>query len=395
MKKRSPKSDAKRPEKLALWICIITPMRKFIGLPTILVGDPGIGKSEAISLLAKCLGATFIRIVASQLQAGDLCLPIAWQPSPNSPPETYFAKPAWLVSLENAKRSVLFIDEVTAAMPAVINNLNAIAWDRLVVIHQLPPTTSVVCACNSVEQLMMGTELPLPFVNRYCWIDWSGPTVDEWTGWLFDESQEEDLPQLTVEEFSRELLKVKGEVAGFLRSNRSMFKQTPQLSSWNGKPYPTPRSWELCIRGVAATRALSFGTSVEDIIIRGTVGDGVVPAWHAWKRQLQIPAPQDLISGRSELPSRPDLLLPTLTNLIGYVVDHIDDAALRTAALKVLKKAEEHGKEFTYFGLWIYCRQLLKCSRTKLTDEESKLLREFASDTSFIELLKRVTEATE
>lgn len=379
-----------RAEVLALWACINTPMRRFVGLPTILVGDPGTAKSETVSMMAERLNATFVRIVASQLQAGDLCLPIAWQPNAGSPPETYFAKPAWLKSLEDAKRGVLFIDEVTAAMPAVINNLNAIAWDRLVVIHQLPPTTSVVCACNLSEQLICGTDLSLPFVNRYCWIGWSGASVDEWLTWLFDEAFEVELPQLDHQSFLAQLLRVKGEVAGFLRSNRSMFKQTPQLPSWNGKPYPTPRSWELCIRGVATIRAMRLSEEVEDIIVRGTVGDGVAPVWHAWQKQLRLPPPEDIIAERAELPHRPDLLLPAITNVVGYAAEHINDRSIRIGTLRALKRAEELGKEFSYFGIWLYCKHLLKRSGIRLTADEEKILREFGRDTSFIELLQKL-----
>jgi hypothetical protein len=87
-------------------------------LPVLLWGEPGIGKTAALTQLAEALDLPLTTVIASVHEPSDFSgLPVvgndpAVQGVPMAPPD-------WAVRLVRAGRGLLFLDELSTAPPAV------------------------------------------------------------------------------------------------------------------------------------------------------------------------------------------------------------------------------------------------------------------------------------
>ncbi|WP_262402829.1 AAA family ATPase [Actinomadura sp. CNU-125] len=100
-------------------------------LPVLLWGEPGIGKTAALTQLAASLDLPLTTVIASVHEPTDFSgLPIlgddaATQGVPMAPPQ-------WAVDLVRAGRGLLFLDELSTATPAVQAALLRVVLERRV-----------------------------------------------------------------------------------------------------------------------------------------------------------------------------------------------------------------------------------------------------------------------
>src|ERR1700754_3130820 len=116
-------------------------------LPVLLWGEPGIGKSAALTQLAAALDLPLTTVIASVHEPSDFSgLPVvgadpAVQGVPMAPPD-------WAVRLVQAGRGLLFLDELSTAPPAVQAALLRLVLERRVGALRLPPGVRVVAAAH-------------------------------------------------------------------------------------------------------------------------------------------------------------------------------------------------------------------------------------------------------
>uniref|UniRef100_UPI0004649447 AAA family ATPase n=1 Tax=Streptomyces exfoliatus TaxID=1905 RepID=UPI0004649447 len=141
-------------------------------LPVLLWGEPGIGKTAALTQLAASLDLPLTTVIASVHEPSDFSgLPVvgddpAEQGIPMAPPD-------WAVRLVRAGRGLLFLDELSTATPAVQAALLRLVLERRVGALGLPPGVRIVAAANPRASAADGWELSPPLANRFVHLQWT------------------------------------------------------------------------------------------------------------------------------------------------------------------------------------------------------------------------------
>ncbi|MGA5261990.1 VWA-like domain-containing protein [Streptomyces griseoincarnatus] len=140
-------------------------------LPVLLWGEPGIGKTAALTQLAAALDLPLTTVIASVHEPSDFSgLPVVGDdPAEQGVP---MAPPDWAVRLVRAGRGLLFLDELSTAPPAVSGSGDDYSYGRpsrrsagvpgavLPSLRRTPPRVSVVVdTSGSVSDAELGSAL--------------------------------------------------------------------------------------------------------------------------------------------------------------------------------------------------------------------------------------------
>src|SRR5689334_7422805 len=133
-------------------------------LPVLLWGEPGIGKTAALTQMATTLDLPLTTVIASVHEPSDFSgLPVIGDdPAGNGIP---MAPPDWAVRLVRAGRGLLFLDELSTAPPAVQAALLRLVLERRVGALRLPPGVRIVAAANPRASAADGLAPSAPLAN--------------------------------------------------------------------------------------------------------------------------------------------------------------------------------------------------------------------------------------
>ncbi|WP_328818829.1 MoxR family ATPase, partial [Nonomuraea cypriaca] len=215
------------------------------GLPVILWGAPGTGKTSAVLALGARLGLPVEVVVGSIREPSDFAgLPVLRDGG------TWFAPPRWAERLAAAGSGILFLDELTTAPPAVQAAMLRVVLERAVGDLTLPPSVRIVAAANPSEQAADGWDLSAPLANRLIHLDWtvSAASVAEgFTGGFPVPDAAGPAPSAAAVGRARAL------VGAFLRVRPELVLAVPDGPA---RAWPSPRTWELTATALACTSAL-------------------------------------------------------------------------------------------------------------------------------------------
>ena len=134
------------------------------GVPAVLWGSPGTGKSSAVMALAESAGLRCEVVIASIREPSDFSgLPIIVDGG------VRFAPPEWAKNLADQGSGILFLDEISTAPPAVQAALLRVVLERVVGDLALPSNIAIVAAANPPDQAADGWDLSAPLANRFCY----------------------------------------------------------------------------------------------------------------------------------------------------------------------------------------------------------------------------------
>jgi len=203
------------------------------GVVPMLWGPPGIGKSAIVKQIAEEEGIGFIDLRLSLLDAVDLRgLPkfddghVLW------------ARPEFIPEKGSG---ILFLDEITTALPAVQNAALQLVYDRRCGPHRLGDGWSIVCAGNRKEDMAHVFNLSSALVNRIIHINC--------------EVDVEDVIEYGVQQGWDE------NIIGFLKFRPSLIYTKPRIA----EPYASPRAYEFL-------NNLLKNKITNKEIIQGTIG---------------------------------------------------------------------------------------------------------------------------
>jgi hypothetical protein len=192
------------------------------GLPVLMRGRHGIGKSELVYQLARDLDLPVVERRASQMTEGDLMgLPSI------SGDSTRWNAPDWLKeACDNAV--VLFLDEVDRATMEVRQGIFELTDSRKLNGWHLHPGTRIFAAVNGGEHAGASSyqvgEMDPAELDRWTVFD-VDPTVSDWLTWAKD--------------------KVDGMIWDFINQNHAHLEHTPDSGGYEpNKVYPSRRSWK-------------------------------------------------------------------------------------------------------------------------------------------------------
>lgn len=288
-------------------------------LPVLLWGEPGIGKTAALTQLADSLDLPLTTVIASVHEPSDFSgLPIVGDdPAANGVP---MAPPQWAVELVRARRGLLFLDELSTATPAVQAALLRVVLERRVGALELPPDVRIVAAANPRGSAADGWELSPPLANRFVHLHWvhDRDVVVRGLGGVWPRAE---LPRLAPERLPEAVAFARRAVCGFLEARPTLIHQLPNTETRRGGAWPSPRSWEAALTLLAFGTAASVSREVLALLVRGTVGDGPGLELLAHLDRMELPDPESLLAdpASADLPVRGDLRQAALEAVVAAV----------------------------------------------------------------------------
>ncbi|MFF9012146.1 AAA family ATPase [Streptomyces sp. NPDC014870] len=311
-------------------------------LPVILWGEPGIGKTAALTRLAEELDLPLTTVIASVHEPSDFSgLPVVGDdPAEQGVP---MAPPDWAVRLVRAGRGLLFLDELSTAPPSVQAALLRLVLERRIGALRLPPGVRIVAAANPRSSAADGWELSPPLANRFVHLQWvhDAEVVVRGLGGTWPRAT---LPRLGPGKLPEAVAFARRAVCGFLTVRPELVHRLPSSETRRGGPWPSPRSWDMTLRLIAFATAAGSSRDVLAQLVRGTVGDGPGLELMASVDRMDLPDPETLLAdpGAAELPERGDLRQAALDGVVAAVRARPDEARW-DAAWAVLVRALETG----------------------------------------------------
>ncbi|MFI5672669.1 AAA family ATPase [Streptomyces sp. NPDC051704] len=311
-------------------------------LPVLLWGEPGIGKTAALTQLAASLDLPLTTVIASVHEPSDFSgLPIIGDdPALHGVP---MAPPDWAVRLVRAGRGLLFLDELSTAPPAVQAALLRLVLERRIGALQLPPGVRIVAAANPRSSAADGWELSPPLANRFVHLQWTHDhdVVVRGLGGTWPRAT---LPRLDPSQLPRAVDHARRAVCGLLAARPTLVHRLPGGEARRGGPWPSPRSWEMTLHLIAFATAAGSSRDVLSLLVRGTVGDGPGLELLASLDRMDLPDPEDLLAdpAAAVLPERGDLRQAALDAVVEAVRRRPEEARW-DAAWALLVRALETG----------------------------------------------------
>lgn len=307
------------------------------GIPVLLWGAPGTGKTSFINSLGKQLGLPVEVVIASIREPSDFSgLPVLVNG------EVKMAPPAWAKRLAEAGKGILFLDEISTAPPAVQAALLRVVLDRVVGELELPPGVSIIAAANPPEEAAGGWDLSAPLANRFCHIYWD-LSPNEWIEGFATGFKEEKIPLLPGS-WKEKVSKTKTLITAFIHARPQLLLQMPKEESQVGKAWPSPRSWEMAAYLYTAAEAAGVSEDVKTMLVSGSVGEGPAIEFITWVKDLDLPDPEDVLAHPEKfvLPQRGDKAYAVLSAVAHAVVENSTEERW-LAAWKVLHSAVNQG----------------------------------------------------
>jgi hypothetical protein len=146
----------------------------------------------------------------------------------------------------------LFLDEISAAPPAVQAAAYQIVLDRKVGEHEFPANTIVIAAGNRTTDRAVAYKMPKPLANRFCHYEMV-VDAEAWCEWAY---KNEIVP----------------EIIGYIKFNPDNLNSFDAAS--DDVAFATPRSWALANQFMLAGKSFATGNVVDTMFaqIAGTVG---------------------------------------------------------------------------------------------------------------------------
>ncbi|MEU3787132.1 MoxR family ATPase [Streptomyces sp900129855] len=311
-------------------------------LPVLLWGEPGIGKTAALTQLAQTLDLPLTTVIASVHEPSDFSgLPVVGDdPAEQGVP---MAPPDWAVRLVRAGRGLLFLDELSTAPPAVQAALLRLVLERRIGALTLPPGVRIVAAANPRGSAADGWELSPPLANRFVHLQWihDHEVVVRGLGGTWPRAT---LPRLDPAKLADAVAFARRAVCGLLAARPKLVHQLPSSEARRGGAWPSPRSWEMTLTLSAFATAAGSSRDVLSLLVRGAVGDGPGLELLASLDRMDLPDPETLLAdpAGADLPERGDLRQAVLDGVVAAVRTRPDKSRW-DAAWSLLVRALETG----------------------------------------------------
>lgn len=258
---------------------------------------------------------------------------------------------------------LIIFDELTSSPPATIAAMMRLVLERKLGRFTLPDAARLLVIGNPPDVAADGHDIPDPMANRLLWWEFNGPDFEEWLAFesgvdVTDDVVLEPMDMKKYEERHDHWIAVLG---AYFRGLAGVQLEDP--SKVRGRwpfAYATHRSWSSAARHAAAAEALGFGDLVPRIF-NAAVGEPYGEQFLAAARTLDMPAAEDLINDPDSWTPDPERLDRTLAVVLavskaGCRNPEKKDAEYRKrwkAAVKVLTRTEEEGKDLVQIGMRI------------------------------------------
>lgn len=276
-------------------------------VPVLLTSSPGAGKTAVINALARQSDAHLTTLILSYMDPTDFGgLPLR----PEKPGTgVSLEPPKWALDAKAAalddQFTMIFIDELTTAPPAVQAPALRFVHEKVVGQEQLPDQVRIIAACNPPDQAAGGWSLEPPMANRFAHFAWK-PDPDQWTQAIVAGFPDPELPKVPSD--WEDYLPIKrSEVASFVKVQPDVLLKFPNDDSEASGPWPSLRSWDHASRLLAVSYDLNKSEQLK--MVASCVGDGAAAEFAEWIEKMDLPDPRDILNDPKTLKldtERPD-----------------------------------------------------------------------------------------
>jgi hypothetical protein len=301
-----------------------------IGLPLLVEGPPGTGKTQNTKALCHDFGLHCIPVLLRLYPQSELVgMPFITET------DVDFRMPRWAKQAIAHKHALVLFDEFNtceadshAAALRVIN-------EGVVGNTELPREVRFMCLQNPIEQATGGVDLPMAMANRLCHQNAIVPSpratreylsqlnVMDKTTTPVDTGLAIDRMAIVDREWSQAIAWAGAVVGTFLERNPELIHQPPEPNTPEAsKGWPSNRSWELVTRALASARIHKLGANKELAIVEGFVGKGPTVEFAAFRSEMDLPDAQLLLDGGAiwrhdrDRPDRTYVVLQACTALL-------------------------------------------------------------------------------
>ena len=293
------------------------------GIPSIFWGLSGLGKSERMEAVMDAVDLPYACVYPGTKQPEDFGGALV--PTPEGAKIECILGPAR--ELMAIGRGCLFIDEASCAPPAVQGAMLSMLNERRVGDEKMSPGIRMLLAANPPEYAAGGWGLEPPMANRMAHFYVGPPSVSDWVGWLTSEQSNDLSPIMEGEarvqaNWNKHWPRVKGLMAGFMNSSQASLHMQPLPDDPNsGKAWPSPRTWVMGGRAVAASRSLGMSDKLELLFMEACVGKGKAIEWWTWAQKADLPTPEEVLTKGWQIDKyRLDKVVAVTTSVVAYVL---------------------------------------------------------------------------
>lgn len=327
------------------------------GIPVLLWGGPGIGKTSFVQELGRLSERNVQTVIASIREPSDFAgLPVITQTD-----SVKMAPPQWAISLVESNGGILFLDELTTAPPAVQAALLRVVLERQVGELKLPDDTWIIAAANPVETSSGTWLLSAALSNRMLHITWN-LSQQKWIAGMIDGFNMEREMVLLPEDWRDGVRESRNMVASFIQHKPTLLYNPPEDAETSGKAWPSPRSWDMAATVMAAATSVGLSKDDEHTLMEAAVGQGAAIEFLTWVRSLDLVHPKEALANPDKvaLPKRGDQIFAMLTSIVSYAKENMN-LQIWLASWTIMGRAAEGG----YADLAALPARMLAEARTK------------------------------
>jgi len=333
------------------------------GVPTNVIGPPGVAKTKRISAIAGALGLECFSVWCATKEPQHFAG--VYVPTKDGVSiECGMPQVKACMELED---SVINLDEISSATRATQSACMSFVDERQVGEYQLPPGTRMVLAMNPADVAANGRDMEIPLANRMAHHSYTPPGVDPWNIWMKGQYKIEapnmaDAKQLVKLNWHAHYVNVLDTTTSFIKAGggtwkdksegkdhvtRNKFLDEPDPEDTRaGGPWPSLRTWSMTIWAVTACRCLGMDDKIQPMIVGSLVGEGLATEWTAYMAKQDLPLPIDALTGKWKMPRRLDIARTVLDAAGDYVVAIEDEKERFEMAIlcwQLIQKAIDKG----------------------------------------------------
>lgn len=307
------------------------------GRTPLAIGAPGTGKSQsnygfARKMCRQCY--TMIGSLRDPADVGGYPYPGEINTVANGDGHKVYMRlipPEWVANCRNGQKWVVFMDELTTCPPAVQSAMLRVIAEKVVGDTPLPESTWIIAACNPPEQAANGVDIEPPLANRMGHYAWDRD--DELILRGFSSGLQFDEPSfpLVPEDWRKHIYGIGGMATAFHTRCPGRLHQFPKERSLQCGPWPSPRTWQYAIEGLAACKAADADRATEFVLLAGLIGNPVAEEFFKWMEALDLPDPEALIKKamaankskkrfEMDYPRRPDQVMAMLSSITTAII---------------------------------------------------------------------------
>ena len=317
-------------------------------LPGLLVGEPGIGKTDVLNHIARMIEEAskepfpIETYPMPQLNAEDL----SGLPVPNKETMTTDLYPLRIgKKVIDAGQGCIFLDELSSAPASVGAAGLTFVQNGYLGQTRVDHAVARMAAMNPAEIAAAGRDLTAPESNRFCWVKWT-LAFEDWIDWMRGGDGAAKsiiiLPQDWEKDYWEEASSL---VTMYISRHASELQVCPSPVDAS-QAWPSPRSWTNATRLLAA--CLSVGESYMSELyieaLEGCVGESAATQFVTWVRALDLPDPEEILANpdKVKLPERADKLSVVCESLVlAATKEHPERKKRSHIAYKILEELFE------------------------------------------------------